>query len=1196
MSLQFILGNAGSGKSTYLYDHVIAEAGAHPKENFLVIVPEQFTMHTQRQLVDMHPNHAIMNIDVLSFDRLAYRIFDELGTDTLEVLEETGKNLLLRKVAQEEEVSLTTLGKNIKRPGYITQVKSLLSEFRQYDISPDQLYEIMENKDLSPSLQDKGKDLAHMYEAFSKKIEDTYITTEQILQLFLQVADDSKILNGATIVFDGFTGFTPIQNQVIDKLLSLAKKVLVTFTCDHREDIFGKVEETELFAITKNAMQKLIFLAKRKNIEIVDPVILDGSKGRFAPDSRLEHLESNLFRQDSHSYDKSYECSDLELVSLKNPRMELAYAVSEIEKAVRSQKRSYSEFAIVCARLEDYRYLVPSVMKQYHVPFFLDAKAEIVFHPMTEFISALFDILQKGFSYETVMRYLRCGMTDFTPEEIDFFENYILATGIRGRKKYASVFEIRTKKYTPEILLELNELRTRFFDGILAFEKSVIAASKDNAAKYDHITKKAKFDVSAITVGLYEFLQYHEVYKKLSQMAEKYDEEGDSVKASQYRQIYGCGMDLLDKLVTILGEDSLTIKEYQEILMSGFEAISIGMIPPAKDCVFVGDMERTRLSDIKTMYLIGANDGAIPKSAGGGGIITPMDREKLLDLGVELAPSERQKAFLQRFYLYFVMTKPSEKLVVTCSRVDNKGASLRPSYLMGLLSSMFLDVEVTFLEELPDRNRILTQETAREYFAEKLKDYVEKGQVNDAFFACLSYYGKNQDPLKNQLLDAAFYQHKEGKISSLVVDALYGNEMHQSVSRMEKYSACAYAYFLEYGLKLREREELSFKEVDMGNIYHDALNRYAKNIEKLADADWHTISDEKSDEILADAIEKALQNMENPFVQEQKRSAYAIHRMKQTLKQTVDSLRAQIKKGKFVPKAFEVDFKEVGDLDALMYQIDDMHKVRLYGKIDRMDLYEKSDCCYVKIVDYKSGNRSVEFDKTYFGLQIQLVLYMDAAIEGLKKKNPEKNFLPGAMFYYHIDRPIVEKEKIDKDISDDSSPEYTEKKEELILRENKMRGFINENYDVFDALDCDLKPSYSSPVVPLGYSSKEGEDGNPALNQRDSKVLSADDFAMISQYVKNQVLEHCKEILEGNIDCKPYRMDKKDGCEFCKFSGVCGFDVRVDGFSYNEMQKLGNDKAIEKMREYLMDDEDADDAADTDIPVDADTPEQREER
>lgn len=1136
MSLQFIIGPAGSGKSTYLYRHVVEEATAHPKQNYLVIVPEQFTMHTQQQLVAMHPEHAIMNIDVLSFNRMAYRVFDELGTDTLEVLEETGKNLLLRKVAQEQAEQLHALKKKIKRPGYIAQVKSLISEFTQYDISPEDLRQILQDPAVSEAFRYKAQDVLVMYEGFCDMTAGKYITTEQILQKLLDVVADSALVSGSTIVLDGFTGFTPIQNQLLQALLRLAHKVMVTVTCDTSESLLGQVQEQELFAMSKTMVAKLTKMARDAGVAIEQPVTMDNrAQGRFVPGGYLSYLEAHLFRQGEVPFTQQMqsalqgqETTDaIGIVGLMNPRQELQYVAGEIERQVRKGGVRYRDFAIVCANLDAYKHMVPQIFERYHIPYFLDAKTEVVFHPLIESMNSLLMMVEERFSYQSVMRLLRTGMTDLSVEETDALDNYILAANIRGYQKYRRIFEVQPYGYTPEDLVELNGIRQKF---IAPLDKVMEVLGKKEATVIERST------------ALYEWMVGYQMQERLQQKAQQYRLAGDEVRAREYEQIYGVVMNLLDKLVAILGDEVMTVAEYAEILATGFESLSIGMIPPAQDCVMIGDMERTRLSDIRTMYLIGANDGAIPKALGNGGILSQWEREQLKELDVELAPSDRQKAFMQRFYLYFVMTKPSRQLFVTFTRVDNDGKALRRSYLIHTLQKLFPTVAVTEYETLPVEDRLLTQEVMADYFAECLREYVDRDAMPEAFSAMLDWQRQHPSQQMERLEEAAFYTHRTERLSRIATDAVFGHKISESVSRMEQYARCAYAYFLKYGLQLAPRQEHAFAVVDMGNLYHAALEHYSKSLLMREDVNWYTITPEQSDALLEESIVHTYQTMSKTQVLEDARDAYILHKMEQTLHQTIWALTEQVRKGSFIPSAFEVDFQEVGDLEALQFQLDEMHTMRLRGKIDRVDLHKTDDKVYVKIVDYKSGHKDLDFQQLYHGLQVQLVLYMDAVTEGLQRQYPNRQVEPGAMFYYRIDDPLVRAEEVKKGTTEDA-----------VLKALQMKGVVNADAQVVEALHHGLQ-GYSN-VIPVGVKS-EGQ-----LYQSSSAV-SAEEFRIMEDYVQMLMRQTGQKIMEGQIDCVPFQMGQQSGCTYCDYHGVCGFDARMNGYEVRRLTEGGSRQEI----------------------------------
>lgn len=618
MALQFVLGSAGSGKSGYVFRKTVKEAQKNLKKNYYVVVPEQFTMQTQRELVRLQEKNSIMNIDVVSFQRLAYRIFDELGKTNMAVLEETGKNLVLRKVAEERMDDLCVMQGNMKKMGYISEVKSLISELTQYNIDPDTLETFIEEQNMPPAFSYKLQDILTMYRGFRSAISGMYITAEEVLEAFCDMAEESKLLQDAVLVFDGFTGFTPIQNNVLYRLMGIVSDIYVTVTIDPAEDIYSYHDMQELFAMSKKTVTSLMKMAEEKHFEVTEPVVLKNPKAdRFREAPVLRFLEQNLFRTRHHSYEKKDEKEikeGIEILSLPNPRRELQYAAEEIARLVHTGAYRYRDFAIISGAIEEYGSYVPQIMEEFGIPFFLDITKNILLHPFLEFVRSLLQVIEDNFSEEAMFRYLRCGLSQISEDEIDLLENYVLAAGIRGKKKWEARFIYTTHEVTEEDLEALNELRIRVMEPF---------------SELTAVFRKKGATVRECTTALYQFIVSLQIEQQLKYRENQYKEAKDLAKAKEYAQIYRIVMDILDKMATLLGDEVMDISEYAKVLEAGFEAAKVGVIPGGYDCMMIGDIERTRLDDIKVLFIVGVNDGIVPKSDNRGGIISQLEREEL---------------------------------------------------------------------------------------------------------------------------------------------------------------------------------------------------------------------------------------------------------------------------------------------------------------------------------------------------------------------------------------------------------------------------------------------------------------------------------------------------------------------------------------------------------------------------------------
>lgn len=1180
MSLQFIFGNSGSGKSDFLYDSVLKQAKENKEQQFLIIVPEQFTMQTQRELVERQKQHVIMNVDVLSFARLAYRVFDDLGKQNVVVLEETGKNLVLRKVAEQKKAELNVLGANMNKMGYVGEVKSLISELMQYNIRPDALAEFLEKEPLGEGLRLKMQDVLTMYQGFTEYLKGRYITAEEVLELLYDVAEESKLLCGSVIVLDEFTGFTPIQNRLMEKLLVLAKKVSVSVTMDVREDFYQCRGVHELFAMSKKTVASLLKVAELCKVPVEEPIVLPtGEKRRYAGAPDLYFMEQNLFRPGAGSYrykvsekamrsnenhekltdSQLEETPDIRITSLKNPREELKFAACEIVRLTREQGYRYRDIAVVTGDVQQYGNYVPEIFEQYHIPYFIDQTKNILFHPFIECIRAILEMIEYDFSYESVFRFLRCGLAEkiipqgklstmeleldgetgeksaqckeqtihrLTEQEIDRLENYVLARGIRGASRWSKPWTFVMPDGTLEDMERLNEIREAVYEN---FKPLLMAfRGKENT-------------VSTQTFELYSLIRRLDMEQLLKERGEFFEKNGNQARAKEYDQIYKIVMDLLDKVTSLLGDETMTIREYSDILDAGFEAAKVGIIPPGNDTVTVGDIERTRLNHIKILFFVGVNDGVVPKAGNQGGIISQFEREKMAEYHLELAPGAREKVFIQKFYLYLNMTKPSERLYVTFCRVNSDGKALRRSYLIGTLLKLFPQLVVEEPSEEETLEGVLTAESALPFLMEGLNKPVED---EEAWTALLAWYLSDEGDREKalQLFDAAFGVHQDDAISKAVTKALYGNTLDNSVTRLEQFAACAFAHYLSYGLRLRERELQQFASVDMGNIYHDVLERFAKGIE-LSDYTWFDIPEEAQEALLSQSMEDAIAGSGIGDVFEDARNSYLLKRMEATAKRTIWALMLQVRKGKFVPSGFEVSFSRAGRLDAVQFQLGEDEKMRLRGRIDRVDTYETDDKVYVKIIDYKSGNTTFSLLNFYYGLQLQLVVYMNAALELTKKKYKGKDTEPAGIFYYHITDPMV----------DADGQESEEEIRRSILEQLKVGGLVNEDPEIYGAMDTDF--SGTSTVIPVALKA----DGSLKAT---SKTASTYEFGLMSDYVRKKIEHVGKEIFAGNVAVKPYLLGDRSGCDYCPYHTICGFDVRMPGFSYQQFEKFDSSEEI----------------------------------
>lgn len=1140
MSLRFYFGPSGSGKSHRIYEEIMQRAAQESGRNFLIIVPDQFTMQTQKDLVMRSDRGGILNIDVLSFGRLSHRILEEVGTKEMPVLDDTGKSLVLQKIAADLKEQLPAMGSLLHKQGYIHEVKSAISEFMQYGISTQDMDKLIASAEKRGALAMKLRDLKTLYRGFQDYIRDHFITTEETLDVLRRSLVKSKILPDSVVVFDGFTGFTPIQNRLIQELMRVCEETIVTVTIGEEEDPYQMDGEQKLFHLSKKTVADLVKLAAEAEVTRGEDVFVKGGPNRFTEAPALCYLEQNLFRYQYEPYTEK-QC-EIRMFEALSPREEVHQTALYIRKLIREEGLTYRDIAVVIGDLEGYASYVETEFGQLEIPCFLDRTRGIVLNPMIEYIKSALQLYIRDFSYDTVFHFLRSGMADISREEIDELENYVIRTGARGYRTYSRLFTRRTEEMqqgsgqedterAEETLERLNRIRQQFADTV----EILHMAPRAKAGEYvDH---------------LYDFLEQNQVQQKLLNYQQRFEQEGDLAKAREYAQIYRLVMDLLDQIYELLGEEEISLQEFADILEAGFGEITVGTIPQNVDRIVVGDMERTRLKQVKVLFFLGVNDGNIPKNASKGGIISDMDREFLIESGTEMAPSPRQQMYIQRLYLYLNMTKPSERLYLSYAKVNSDGKGIRPSYLIDTVRKLFPQLAVEYPQNRSRLEQIEGRQEGARYLAEELREYADgtlREEERQDFYLMYRAYEADAEG-RDRLTAAAFRRYKESGLSRIVARALYGRQLENSVSRLETYAACACRHFLQYGLSLQEREEFGFEVSDMGNVYHAVLENFAG---KLAESGrtWWDFDENFATQAIKEAVEGYAATYGETVLYSSARNEYAITRMSRILTRTVLTLQQHLKQGSFQPDDYELSFRFAEDLDSIHVDLSEEEKMHLQGRIDRIDVSEDAEHVYVKVIDYKSGNKKFDLAALYYGLQLQLVVYMNAAMELESRKHPDKEIVPAALLYYHIDDPTIE-----------TPVELTQEQiNEEILTKLRMNGVVNSDPAVVERLDRFLQDK--SKVIPV----EKKKDGS--FSSR-SGILSREEMQLVSAYVDTKIRQIGREILDGKIAANPYEKGNEEACTYCAYKKVCGFDGSIPGYEKRQLEDLDKQTLMQRMQE-----------------------------
>lgn len=1135
MSLQLVLGGSGRGKTHYIYNMLLDEAFKNLGQEYILIVPEQFTMQTQKELVQLSPCKGIMNIDVQSFVRLAFRIFTELGAGNEPVLDDMGKTMILKKVLINKQDELVYFGRNIHKRGYVAEIKSFLSELVQYGIDSETLDKMIDSADKKTVLKKKLEDMSVAYKAFLDYINNNYITSEEVLTVLSEIVCKSEIIRESIICLDGFTGFTPLQYKLLAELLKLAKKVYVTVAVDRREPITSRGAKHRLFYMSRKTICNLVDIAYNNNIEVCDNIWTEKGikESRFISSPSLSALERNLFRYPLTKYNNS---EDISVHLLKQPENEVSYVIQEIRRLIRQGDCRYRDIAIIAGDLQVYGIIIDNEMKKAGLPCFIDQKKSVLTNPFVETIDALLDILIRDFNYKDVMRYLKGSFAGITKEQADITDNFILASGIRGHKKWdmdwesGYIYRKRTdesKKYANEVLMSVRE---KVADLLMPLYNK-LATGKHSVRYFAEV--------------LCQFIDEQGYYKEIMEKAAVFTEKGELSLAKEYEQIYEIVLSVFERLEELLGDEEMKLAEFKELLDTGFLEARIGLIPPSTDQIVAGDMSRTRISNIKYLFFIGVNDVNIPKGSTGGGIISDSERSFLSDEEFEIAPSSRELAYQEQFYLYLNMTKPSKHLYITYCETGNDGKAQNPSYIIERFIKMFPGLKVQTEEVREDAEHILSNDLGIKYLIKGLRnaDYSSSKWQELYKFYCGS---TGYNTMLEKLIHASFYREIKSKISEKAAKALYHDVFRGSTSQLERYAACAFSYFAQYGLRLEERAEHKVEFFDIGNIVHEALQLYTDKLLK-AKKQWWELSEKEQHTQADECLNEAVGRYKNSLMYETERDTYMVTRLRKLLIRTIWAVTEQMKLGKFetVESEFVFDVPCDGDRES---NAEDL--IHLIGRIDRIDKYEDEKYSYVKIVDYKTGKKDMSLSDLYYGLQMQLVIYLKASMEA---SDNTKLVIPAGVLYYNISDPLLE-----------GKPDESKIEEEM-LKSLMMRGIVNEDDPVLPSLDSNfitesgkLPVKVSSAVAPFATD----KDGN--LKEQ-SQAITTKDFDNIIAFTQKNVAKMSNEIITGRTEVSPYRKSDvtgKTACDYCIYHDICRFDVRIPGNNFRILNKLSDDDVL----------------------------------
>lgn len=1108
--VRIIYGKAKSGKTHRLFTE-INESLLSGEEGLVLLVPEQYTLEAEKQLMAFMGAEGLLNIEVLSFKRLAHKVIAETGSPEKNTLTAAGKIMLLRKIFYESRESLNVYKSAYDKMGFLSQVLDLIKEFKQNRVTPETLKAIGDGLETNPLLKAKLEDFSHIFNAYETMKSDRYQDEEDLYAHLLSCISSSGKLKGMKLWIDGFDSFTVQELGILKALMGTVSSLSLALCFELNAPI-------DVYAHTSGFFRKF----QKASVEVGVPFeqISCDWKG---VETDFEHIAEQL---QAYPYKKRHvDASKVKLFAADSRESEVSFCASEMVSLVMMQGYTWQDFAVITNGLEAYEMNIKNVFDEIGIPFFLDVVSSTRSNPLVHLILAYLKIYEDRFTPESVAHFVKSMFfyDDFT--DICCFENYIKSNGIRN-KKIKSPFEIACEYGCDLEKLEAIRLR-------------LIALFRDGLTK-------AETKVSDVVITVYEMLKSLDVQSKIANQIDRFNKEKNYDQSQQYAQIWNKTMGLFDQLVDLMGDEHLPITQLIHVMEEGFEAMEIGRLPQDENRVLVGSIDRSRAHPIKAMFFIGFNDGIIPELGSDRQLLSDAEKNQFTQMGLEIVADDKMFADKEQFNIYHALTRPSNQLYFTYARSDAEGGALRPSFFITKLLKIAPNIkhEDERLSEFAIKQKLLGKTATLKHLAVEMRRSVDGYPIHDVWPLVFDWYKTNVPERAELLVSGLKHQNTTENLNEAAVEALFGSPLKTSVSRLEEYVQCPFKYFVNAGLQpiLDKKYELSAP--DIGTFFHKALEIFGQRIYNEG-IQWPEMSQDAVNGLMDEVVESITQRA---IFEDRFQYRYLVNKLKRVSKKAAWTLTRQLTAGTFKPVAFEVAFGQDKESAApILIQLDQGKSMLIRGVIDRVDQVSLDNRHYVRIIDYKSGSKSLNLSDIYNGLQMQLMVYLSACLE-----NPEYFNLPAiapaGAFYFKIDDPLIE-----------STEQLAENIDKAVFESLKMDGVALDDSEVLKQFDDGLYDTLKSSVVQVRLK-KDGD------FTKDSKVVSEEVFMAMIDHVKGRIVGIGNELMTGRIDIAPCKVKTFVSCQYCDYQALCQFEPQTDGKAYNKMETYSNEEVIEKIK------------------------------
>lgn len=1161
MSLRFITGRSGTGKTTLIQEEIAQELARSPLgEQVFIIVPDNISFSVEQKLSVDFNLHGMIRAQVVTFKRLAWRVLQETGGITRKEIDGFGYRMLVRSVLDENQEQFKLFRQAANKQGFTEQIGDLMKEFSRYCLDFETMEELQEQlviRNAPRTLLDKASDLSLLLTKIEEKLGTAFVDSEGYLELLASQIKHADFLTGATVYVDGFENFTTREYEILTELMKYCKHVTFVLTMEPDLTSFG---DHELFFNPVRTSLRLREIAKMEAIDIEEPLHLE-QQVRFK-NTDLMHLEKEF---DTYPVQTIESSGHVSIIEATDRRAEIHAVARKVRELAIAGKR-YKDIAILYRQPEKYDELIETIFPQYDIPVFISRKKPMLHHPLIEFSRSILEAITSGWSYESIFRAVKTDL--FFPhkedkklwrERADRLENYVLAHGIVYNSRWFDDKRWHVKQY-----LGLDMHTTVQTDKELAQEQdlhSIRDVIREPIARFEKQMKRAKNGLDVAT-ALFEFIEQLKVYEKIIDLRAQEERAGRLLNALEHEQAWNGWINVLDQFVLMFGDKDIKLADAAKILDEGFDSLEFTRIPPSLDQVTVSTIEVSSAMNADAVFILGVSDGVLPQRIEHEGILSDAEREWFAEIGFLLAPTSKLRLMDETFMAYHAFTSPREQLFVSYPQADEEGKALLPSLYIARLKQLLAGIQTTLavtdpfeLTEEVDRFSYMSHpRSSLPFISSKMKKMAETEDVLPEWQAVLAYYEK--DPYWSSIvkrirrpLDVG---NKTERLTADLTTDLYGESITSSVSRVESYYSCPFQHYASYGLALRERAQYTLEAPAIGDLFHAALKWISDETMRLGQS-WDELTSAECWKLANAAVEHITPHFFNRILLSTSRYLYIKRKLTHIIHRTIYSIRTQAKSTSFKPVAIEAGFGPGETMPPLEFPLRMGKTMKLRGRIDRIDASEIKGRAYLRVVDYKSSSRNLDLTEVFYGLSLQMMTYLDVALlHAIELIGTEAD--PAGLLYMHVHNPMIrpQTELSDALLADEIAKSY------------KMQGYILEDREVAEGMDGGI--GRSSSIIPAALK-------NDGDFTKASKVLSTDDMQMVRKYVRTRHQLAGNAMLLGDTRVYPYKLRDRMPCNFCPYRSVCQFDQSDPEQQYRQYDVMNPELSLEKMREEVADDD-----------------------